>query len=193
MVSSLVIEDMVIDSSREVKFLGIILDESLSFSSQVNYVCNRAKKRLDILRFVAAELETAEQPTLPTGPPNASSSLTLEHRAAKLPRLDLPTFSGEYEDWENFCDLFTTLVHNAPGLADATRLQYLKTCLKGAAADLVKDVTTTNANYSATWQDLKAHFHNPRLIVYKHLRALLDMPHLKRESATELRSFADEA
>ncbi|XP_046142527.1 uncharacterized protein LOC123987999 [Osmia bicornis bicornis] len=148
---------------------------------------------LDFLLTVQAELEAAEQPTLPTGPPNASSSLTLEHRAAKLPKLDLPTFSGQYEDWENFCDLFTSLVHNAPGLADASRLQYLKTCLKGAAADLVKDVTTTNANYSATWQALKARFHNPRLIVYKHLRALLDMPYLKKESATELRSFADEA
>ncbi|XP_046145647.1 uncharacterized protein LOC123988932 [Osmia bicornis bicornis] len=148
---------------------------------------------LDFLLTVQAELEAAEPPTLPTGPPIASSSLTLEHRAAKLPKLDLPTFSGQYEDWENFCDLFTTLVHNAPGLADATKLQYLKTCLKGAAADLVKDVTTMNANYATTWQALKARFHNPRLIVYKHLRALMDMPFLKKESATELRSFADEA
>ncbi|XP_046141661.1 uncharacterized protein LOC123987780 [Osmia bicornis bicornis] len=148
---------------------------------------------LDFLLTVQAELEAAEPPTLPTGPPIASSSLTLEHRAAKLPKLDLPTFSSQYEDWENFCDLFTTLVHNAPGLADATKLQYLKTCLKGAAADLVKDVTTMNANYVTTWQALKARFHNPRLIVYKHLRALMDMPFLKKESATELRSFADEA
>ncbi|XP_029054585.2 uncharacterized protein LOC114881866 [Osmia bicornis bicornis] len=148
---------------------------------------------LDFLLTIQAELEAAEPPTLPTGPPITSSSLTLEHCAAKLPKLDLPTFSGQYEDWENFCDLFTTLVHNAPGLADATKLQYLKTCLKGASADLVKDVTTTNAHYATTWQALKARFHNPRLIVYKHLSALMDMPFLKKESATELRSFANEA
>ncbi|XP_026666969.1 uncharacterized protein LOC113463933 [Ceratina calcarata] len=111
----------------------------------------------------------------------------------KLPKLDLPTFAGRYEDWENFCDLFTTLVHNAPRLADATKLQYLKSCLRGTAADLVKDVTTTNANYVTTWQALKARFHNPRLIVYNHLRALTDIPHVKRESASEMCALADES
>ena len=50
-------------------------------------------------------------------------------RSAKLPKLDLPTFSGNYEDWESFRDLFTALVHNAPNVDDATKLQYLKSCL----------------------------------------------------------------
>ncbi|XP_058810473.1 uncharacterized protein LOC131675492 [Phymastichus coffea] len=61
--------------------------------------------------------------------------------SAKLPRLDLPTFSGKHEDWDSFADIFTTLVHNAPRIADTTKLQYLKSCLKGSAAELVKDVT----------------------------------------------------
>ncbi|XP_076544609.1 uncharacterized protein LOC143305353 [Osmia lignaria lignaria] len=148
---------------------------------------------LDFLLTIQAELQAAEQPTLPTGLPIASSSITLEPRTAKLPKLELPTFSGEYEDWENFCDLFTTLVHDAPDLVDASKLQYLKNYLKGAAAELVKDVTTINANYSATWQTLKAHFHNQRLVVNNHLKRLMDMPYLKKESAIELRSFADEA
>ncbi|XP_046143144.1 uncharacterized protein LOC123988150 [Osmia bicornis bicornis] len=148
---------------------------------------------LDFLLTVQAELQAADQSTLPTGPPIASSSITPEPRTAKLPKLELPTFSGEYEDWENFCDLFTTLVHDAPGLADASKLQYLKNCLKGTAAELVKDVTTTNANYTTTWQALKARFHNPRLVVNNHLKRLMDMPYLKKESAIELRSFADEA
>ncbi|XP_076549276.1 uncharacterized protein LOC143308232 [Osmia lignaria lignaria] len=118
---------------------------------------------LDFLLTIQAELQAAEQPTLPTGLPIASSSITPEP------------------------------LHDASGLADASKLQYLKNCLKGAAAELVKDVTTTNANYSATWQALKARFHNPRLVVNSHLKRLMDMPYLKKESAIELRSFADEA
>ena len=76
-------------------------------------------------------------------------------RPAKLPKWDLPTLSGRYEDWEDFCDLFTSLVHDALRLVNVAKLQYLKSCLTGAAADLVKEVATTNANYLSTWQALK--------------------------------------
>ena len=33
-------------------------------------------------------------------------------RPEKLSKLDLPTFSGRYEDWEDFCDYLTSLVHD---------------------------------------------------------------------------------
>ena len=72
------------------------------------------------------------------------------------------------------------------------KLQYLKSCLIGTAADLVKEVATTNANYESAWQSLKARFSNPRLIVNTHLTALMELPQLKRESAEELRACSDE-
>ncbi|XP_046141252.1 uncharacterized protein LOC123987702 [Osmia bicornis bicornis] len=147
---------------------------------------------LDYFLTLKTECEAAAESTqaIRTVEGNASGS---DLRPAKLPKLDLPTFSGRYEDWDSFCDLFTTLVHDAPRVADATKLQYLKSCLKGVAADLVKDVASTSANYASTWLALKARFHNPRLTVTNHLNALLKMNSLKRESADELRSFADEA
>ncbi|XP_076549167.1 uncharacterized protein LOC143306370 [Osmia lignaria lignaria] len=147
---------------------------------------------LDYFLTLKTECEAAAGSTqaIRTVEGNASG---LDLRPAKLPKLDLPTFSGRYEDWDSFCDLFTTLVHDAPRVADATKLQYLKSCLKGVAADLVKDVASTSANYASTWLALRARFHNPRLTVTNHLNALLKMNSLKRESADELRSFADEA
>ena len=117
----------------------------------------------------------------------------MNSRTAKLPKLDLPTFSGRYEDWEDFCDLFSSLVHNIPGLSNVTKLQYLKLFLTGSAADLVKDVATTNANYLSTWQALKVRFSNPRLTVNNHLTALMNLPHLNKKSAEELQAFSDEA
>ncbi|XP_046478626.1 uncharacterized protein [Neodiprion pinetum] len=128
-----------------------------------------------------------------TGPAEASTSGTTGTGVAKLPRIPLPTFSGKYEDWASFCDLFTTLVHDVASLSDATKLQYLKLCLTGSAADLIKDVATTSANYISTWQALKTRYHNPRLIINKHLASFMRIPHLKNESASELRSFVDEA
>ncbi|XP_043463826.1 uncharacterized protein LOC122499504, partial [Leptopilina heterotoma] len=70
---------------------------------------------------------------------------------------------------------------------------YLKLCLTGSASDLIKDVSTTSANYESTWKALKSRYHNPRLIINKHLSAFKALPYLKRESADELRSFTDEA
>ncbi|XP_058798035.1 uncharacterized protein LOC131668142 [Phymastichus coffea] len=113
--------------------------------------------------------------------------------SAKLPRLDLPTFSGKHEDWDSFADIFTTLVHNAPRIADTTKLQYLKSCLKGSAAELVKDVTILGINYDTTWKALKNRFHNPRLTINNLLDAFINLPHLKKESASDLRSFIDNA
>ena len=60
-------------------------------------------------------------------------------RPARLPKLKLPTFSGRYEDWEDFCDLFASLLHDFPRLANVTKLLYLKSRLTGTAADLVKE------------------------------------------------------
>jgi hypothetical protein len=44
---------------------------------------------------------------------------------AKLPRINLPSFFGRYEDWESFKDLFSSLVHDVASLPDSTKLQFL--------------------------------------------------------------------
>ena len=138
-------------------------------------------------------LASFDKPEGDTSFSEASSDRGSGARVAKLPRIPLPTFSGKYEDWASFCDLFTTLVHDVPGLSDATKLQYLKLCMKDGAAELIKDVTTTSANYASTWRALMARYSNPRLIVSKLLTSFMEIPHSRKESASELRSFVDEA
>ncbi|GFQ81674.1 retrovirus-related Pol polyprotein from transposon 17.6, partial [Trichonephila clavata] len=50
----------------------------------------------------------------------------------KLPKLTLPTFSGNLHDWITFKDLFKASVHNNSNLSNAQKLQYLKSSLKGS-------------------------------------------------------------
>ena len=57
----------------------------------------------------------------------------------------------------------------------------------------MKEVTITNANYAPTWQALKDRFYKPWQIIVKHLRSLINLPYLKRESPADLRCFADES
>ncbi|KMQ92410.1 hypothetical protein RF55_7600 [Lasius niger] len=48
-----------------------------------------------------------------------------------LPRIQLPHFSGKYEDWPSFRDLFASIISRDNSLTNVKRLHYLKTSLKG--------------------------------------------------------------
>ncbi|XP_066590852.1 uncharacterized protein [Prorops nasuta] len=110
---------------------------------------------------------------------------------AKLPKLDLPSFSGKYHDWDNFYDLFSSLVHNRPNLSDVAKLQYLKSCLVDSAAEFVQGVTVTEANYISTWKALKLRYCNPRLTVRTYLTELMQTTQLKKESSDGIRALID--
>ncbi|XP_014216769.1 uncharacterized protein LOC106645426 [Copidosoma floridanum] len=102
---------------------------------------------LNKLLTVLTGLEEAERSNRPPrNDPNVS--VNIDPQLGKLPNLALPSFSGKYEDWESFLGLFVSLVHEIDYISDVNKLQYLKSCLTGNAADLVKDVTLKGDNYS---------------------------------------------
>ena len=49
----------------------------------------------------------------------------------RLPRIELPTFDGQYKDWKSFFDMFKGTVHDHPTLPKVQKLFYLKVALKG--------------------------------------------------------------
>ncbi|XP_066585388.1 uncharacterized protein [Prorops nasuta] len=109
-----------------------------------------------------------------------------------LPKIDLPNFTGRYEDWEAFENRFVSLIHDKAQLPNVIKLQYLMGCLRGSAADFVKDVAVTDANYLSTWTALKDRFSNLRLQVYHLTLSLVKTAPLKRESALGLRTLVDD-
>jgi len=64
-----------------------------------------------------------------------------------LPRIQLPTFSGKYEDWPAFRDLFKSIIGKDTSTSSVEKLHYLKTCLKGEAELLIRSLTTTDENF----------------------------------------------
>ena len=72
----------------------------------------------------------------------SSGSLT-----TKLPKLTLPSFSGEYTQRVAFWDQFTTLVDSKVDMTNVKKLSYLKLSLKGDAAQIVSSQLVTDANY----------------------------------------------
>jgi len=53
------------------------------------------------------------------------------------------TFNGKLSKWENFRDLFKTLVHNIDQILPVKKIQYLKGCLIGLAAEIIAKIKLT--------------------------------------------------
>ena len=58
---------------------------------------------------------------------DGTSSISSSHRShrenkVRLPRIELPTFDGQYKDWETFFDMFKGTVHNQPMLLKVQKL-----------------------------------------------------------------------
>nr|XP_034184624.1 uncharacterized protein LOC117606363 [Osmia lignaria] len=134
-------------------------------------------------------------------PPVAQSSFDETHVAnsqnvvnsIKLPQITMPTFSGDFHEWENYRDLFLALVDQNVALTGVQRLHYLKSSLSGEAALTLKNIAVTESNYTTAWELLRKRYDNTRLIVHSHLRTLTEIPNINRPSAKELRNLRDKA
>ncbi len=107
----------------------------------------------------------------------------------RLPDMSLPKFDGKYEDWPTFQDLFTAGFHNNSTLSGSQKLQYLKSCLSGEAASIIKSFTITDVNYNEAWSLLEQQYDNKREIVMSHVKRLLFQPSIKQESAAALQEM----
>ena len=109
----------------------------------------------------------------------------------KLPKMNIPVFSGEYLQWKSFWDLFNASVHTNETLTDAQRLQYLKASLKGDADKIISHSTITDASYAGARNALQTRYRNLRLIVRSHIRAMLEVPVMRAETAQEMRNLLE--
>ena len=109
----------------------------------------------------------------------------------RLPKLELPTFNGNLNEWLSFRDLFMAAVHDNAGLTGAQKLQYLKASVRGDAALLLQSVSITNDNYEQAWDLLNGRYQNRREIVTSTLKRLVNHPPMRSDSPLELRKLVD--
>lgn len=58
----------------------------------------------------------------------------------KPPTMNLPEFNGNYDCWMNFYDTFDALVNKNKSLTHIQRFYYLKSSLKGEAANMLNSL-----------------------------------------------------
>ncbi|XP_018311205.1 uncharacterized protein [Mycetomoellerius zeteki] len=109
----------------------------------------------------------------------------------KLPKIDLPSFSGNYEEWYPFHDTFQSLIHRDTSITSIQKFHYLKSSLKGQAADIIQSLEVSAENYKEAWQMLKKRYDKKRIIIQKHIRALFELQTVSKENFTSLRYLVD--
>ena len=72
----------------------------------------------------------------------------------RLSKLNLPTFSGKYDEWFPFFDTFNSVIHSNLSLSNTQRFQYLwiyiSISLTGDASAVISSLELSNANYDVT-------------------------------------------
>lgn len=109
----------------------------------------------------------------------------------RLPVISLPTFSGSYEQWQQFYDTFKALVDDNANLDYVQKFHYLKSALSGSAAQAIHSLQTTNENYPIALELLTKRFQNVRLTIQHHVHELFNAPLVPKESAELLRTLSD--
>ena len=108
----------------------------------------------------------------------------------RLPRLDLPKFSGDVLEWPNFWESFQASVDNKPELTDVSKFTYLRSLLKEEAAQCISGLALTGRNYQAACDILQDRYGRPELIIFKHVQGLLVLD--KAQNIKALQKLQDE-
>ncbi|KRX16267.1 hypothetical protein T07_2731 [Trichinella nelsoni] len=96
-----------------------------------------------------------------SGPEMVTAATSVHEFAARLPRSDLPKFSGDYTEFRAFWDQFDYRVHQRKDLSNAAKLTYLRGCLTGKVSDVISSLSSPNADYEVALNRLREKFDRP--------------------------------
>ena len=99
----------------------------------------------------------------------------------KLPEIKLPEFSGNFEEWTQFWDLFTSLVDKRSDLPVSVKFNYLKNSLRGPSAKLVAGFSITDGNYQQAKDLLLQQYQNEDRCVRQLVHKLYDLKRPQHE------------
>ncbi|KAL0830470.1 hypothetical protein ABMA28_002635 [Loxostege sticticalis] len=109
----------------------------------------------------------------------------------KLPKIQLPTFSGNIKQWpEWFIDTFNSLIHDCPSLTDVEKFQYLVSSLSGDPLSLIRKFPVTGDYYSDAYAALVARYQHKRELSFTCWKDILNVS-FKLNNAIEFRRSLD--
>ncbi|XP_063383320.1 uncharacterized protein LOC134669601 [Cydia fagiglandana] len=116
---------------------------------------------------------------------------SVSHREKTTPKLEIPIFSGNYNQWVSFKDLFVEAIHANPALSNAQKMQFLKAKLRGEAERLIQHLPITSDNYTTCWEILNHRYNNKRMIFTSHMNILFGLPNIQQNSMAQIKRLHD--
>lgn len=109
----------------------------------------------------------------------------------RLPKINIPIFSGEYTEWPSFYDLYCSTIHESTSLNPVQKFQYLKGQLRGEAEKLLRHISITEANYMEALTKLKERYNRKRPIIQSFIRTFIDQPGIQTATAANIKRLMD--
>ena len=106
----------------------------------------------------------------------------------KLPKLELPSFSGKYTDWQPFWDKFRAIVDSST-IPTTNKFTYLQSLVTGEAASAIVGLALTEINYENAKDILQKRFGRPERIIFGHIQDLLQGNSLARENSASVKNL----
>ena len=157
--------------------------ESLEIQDTIIENMTRLKRFLE-------KANTTVTTTVTSSTPPITDEVARPSVASRLPKLDLPRYSGDPLGWQTFWDSFKAAVHSNSNLTGVEKFNYLRAQLDGEASRTVSGLTLTDANYEQSVSILKSRFGKKQRIINAHMQALLELP-TPSNSAASLRQLYD--
>ena len=129
------------------------------------------------LSVSATEFVPPEHPTVPMPVTNPITYPgTARPSVSRLPKLSLPTFSGDPLMWQSFWDAFEAAINSNSTVDGVQKFNYLRAQIQGEASRAIAGLPLTSVNYDHAVALLKVHFGQPQKIINAHMQALVNTP-----------------
>ena len=144
-----------------------------------------------VSNFKALNTTSSDQ-TLPSTGPAANSTFLEKQKLLRLPIAELPTFDGHYNQWLSYKNAFLSMVDSRKDIDDTVKFLYLRNSLRGDALRKIAVYDIRGENYARAWHTLGFNYERKRVLVSKHVDAILGIQPVKDATAKELSNLVDE-
>ncbi|CAG9122367.1 unnamed protein product [Plutella xylostella] len=131
------------------------------------------------------------QRLIQTPVPSGSGKQSDNNSNIRLPKISIPTFSGKYDEWVTFRDLFDSLIRTNDSLDEVQKLHYLKGYLEGEAEQLVRHIPISRDNFEVCWKQLESRYNNKKYLANCILKRMFGQKPLQGESAGAIKELLD--
>ncbi|KAJ8972919.1 hypothetical protein NQ317_012657 [Molorchus minor] len=122
---------------------------------------------------------------------NSIDENTSKKPIPRLPKLELPSFSGDLKEWPVFYECFKNLIHDNKELTAVDKIHYLIGKLSDSALCVCAGIPPIGDNYDVIWAALVEKYQDKRQLASAYLESIIGFKPMQTESLSNLNLFIE--